>query len=153
MESYFVLPLRIDKEDEDQLNRNDELEEINTKTREEIDILRAEIFRFKKMVYEDIVSGDKVHAASDMRPMMSFHAIFLQVIGYWIGLLDSAPVPPPIFKKTSETKEFRQLTKMIQKLSTSSQDARTLVYSLLFSFSTQHPFELGGPSDKNEDDE
>lgn len=152
MESYFVLPLTLDKEDDDQLNRNDDLEEINMKTREAIDTLRNDIFTFKKMVYGDVVSGDKKHSAGDMGAMMSFHAIFLQVIGYWIGLLDSAPVPPPIFKNNSEIKEFRQLTKTIQKLAETSQDARTLVYSLLFSFSTQHPFELGAPQE-NEDDE
>lgn len=152
MESYFVLPLKLDKEDDDQLNRNDDLEEINTKTREAIDILRDDIFKFKKMVYADIVSGDKIHTAGDMGAMMSFHAIFLQVIGYWIGLLDSAPVPPPTFKKDTETREFRQLTKAIKKLSEISQDARTLVYSILFSFSTQHPFELGAPEDENDDD-
>ena len=141
----------LDREDNDQLNRNDDLEEVNSKTREEISNLHDKIFEFKKSVYADIVSGDKEHSAGDMGAMMSFHALFLQIIGYWIGLLDSSPVPAPIFKTRSKTNEFKTLTTMIKSVSEKSQDARTLVYSLLSSFSTGHPFDLGARVENEND--
>jgi hypothetical protein len=151
MESYYTSTIPLDREDNDQLKRNDELEEINSNTREAIDSLRDTIFKFKKEIYADIVSGDKIHSAEDMGAMMSFHALFLQMIGYWIGLLDSSPVPAPTFKTNSETKKFNLITKTIKTVSQKSQDARTLIYSLLSSFSTGHPFDLGSQPPENND--
>jgi hypothetical protein len=151
MESYYTATMPLDREDNDQLNRNDDLEEINNTTREEITNLRDTIFKFKKALYADIVSGDKEHSAGDMGAMMSFHALFLQILGYWIGLLDNSRVPAPTFKSSSKTNEFKSLTTKIKAVSEKSQDARTLVYSLLSSFSTGHPFDLGSPIPENND--
>lgn len=152
MDAYTITTKRSDQEDNDQLNRYDELEEINNTTREEITNLRDKIFEFKKALYADIVSGDKDHTAGDMGAMMSFHALFLQILGYWIGRLDSSPVPVPTFKSISRIKEFNTLTSTIESVSKKNQDARTLVYSLLSTFSTGHPFILG-PPENNDDDE
>ena len=152
MESYYTATMPLDREDNDQLNRNDELEEVNSETRKEITNLHNKIFEFKKALYADIVSGDKDHSAADMGAMMSFHALFLQMIGYWIGLLDSSPVPAPTFKSTSRISEFKTLTTTINSLSKKNQDARTLVYSLLSTFSTGHPFDLGPPEYNDEDE-
>ena len=150
MESYFVQPLDLEGGDPDVLARNDDLPEINAELRKSIDSLRERIFDFKKMFFSSFVSNDTEHDANTLNSMRSFHALFLQCIAYWIGLLDSAPVPVPKIPGQKEHAAFTMLTREIKDLVKESHDARTLVYSLLFQFSTQHPFDLGTP-EKEED--
>lgn len=138
--------------DNDPLLRSDDLEAINAKTHEEIEALQKNIFVFKRSLYDTLINHDKEHSPSDLGAMKSFHALFLQTIGYWIGMMDSYPVPKPQFSNPSLQKSFASLSQSIQTLARSSQDANTLVYSLLFSFSTQHPFDLG-VKQKNDEDE
>jgi hypothetical protein len=73
--------------------------------------------------------------------MVDYHSIFLQCVAHWISLLDSTSVPEPILQDDLET-TLQSLSKHISELSQSSSDAYTLVYSLLFQISTQHPFDL-----------
>jgi hypothetical protein len=150
MESYFVEPLDLEGGDPDVLARNDDLPEINAELRKSIDTLQANIFVFKKMFFASFVSNDTEHNASTLNAMRSFHALFLQCVAYWIGLLDSSPVPIPKIPGQKEAAIFKKLTNEITDLTKQNHDARTLVYSLLFQFSTQHPFDLGTP-EKTED--
>jgi hypothetical protein len=143
MESYFVEPLDLEGRDPDILARNDEMIEVNENLRRTIDILREDIFEFKKSFFGTYVSKDTVHDAESLNAMRSFHAVFLQTIAYWIGLLDSAPVPTPRIPGQKVAATFKTLTDKIISLAKESHDGRTLVYSLLFEFSTQHPFDLG----------
>ena len=129
--------------EQDPLQRNDDMQEISKEIQEAVEELRKQIFKFKKQLFLDVVSNDKQHAASDLGAMKSFHALFLQAISYWIGLLDSSPVPPPKFKLQRNIDEFAALTEGIQYVQGINSDANTLVYSMLFTFSTQHPFDLG----------
>jgi hypothetical protein len=145
MESYFVEPLDLEGGDPDILARNDDLPDINEEIRKNIDSLRDDIFKFKKMFFYSYVSNDKDHGAETLDAMRSFHALFLQCVAYWIGLLDSAPVPVPRIPGQKEAATFKKLTQEIVALTKKDHDARTLVYSLLFQFSTQHPFDLGAP--------
>jgi hypothetical protein len=138
--------------DNDPLLRSDDLEAINANTHEEIEALQKNIFGFKRSLYNTLINHDTDHSASDLGAMKTFHALFLQTIGYWIGMMDSYPVPKPQFSNPSLQKSFASLSQSIQMLARSSQDANTLVYSLLFSFSTQHPFDLGTRQKKEEDD-
>lgn len=138
--------------DNDPLVRVDDMEIINAKTHEEIEQLQKSIFSFKRRVYHSFINHDTSHTPSDLGAMKTFHAIFLQTVGYWIGMLDSYPVPKPQFPKPDIQKEFVTLSQSIQNLARSNQDANTLVYSLLFSFSTQHPFDLGIQQKKEEDE-
>lgn len=138
--------------DEDPLTRADDLETINANTHEAIETLQTEIFSFKRSLYDSLINHDKEHTPSDLGAMKTFHALFLQTVGYWIGMLDSYPVPIPRFETPALQKSFQSLSKNIQTLAKSSQDANTLVYSLLFSFSTQHPFDLGQKQKKEVDE-
>lgn len=138
--------------DNDPLMRADDLETVNAKTHEAIEDLQSAIFSFKKAFYNELVNHDDSHTPSDLGAMKTFHALFLQTVGYWIGMMDSYPVPKPHFPSPKLQKVFLGLSSTIQDLSRSNPDANTLVYSLLFSFSTQHPFDLG-LRQKKEDDE
>ena len=148
MEPMTVPTLTEEDYNQDPLQRNDEMQETSKEIREAVDTLRQQIFKFKKQLFLDVVSNDKQHKASDLGAMKSFHALFLQAISYWIGLLDSAPVPPPKFKQQRNIDEFTTLTEGIKYIQGINTDANTLVYSMLFSFSTQHPFDLGSQSKK-----
>ena len=108
-----------------------------------IDKLRIAIIKFKQNLFEQIVNHDTNHDASDLGAMMTFHALFLQCVSYWISLLDSSLIPEPQFSDTKNTSEFQKLKDAIAKVGGSSPDARIHLYQLLFRFSQQHPFDLG----------
>ncbi len=108
-----------------------------------IDVLRQQIYEFKRSLYEQTVNKDSSHDAADMGAMMTFHAIFLHCISYWISLLDSSLVPEPQFPSSANTQTFKTLTRAIQKVAQISPDAQVHLYQLLFQFGQQHPFELG----------
>ncbi len=152
MENPFIQddPMLYGDEDQDPLDLPDEkdAEEINNETRDAIEELKQDIYSFKKQLFSNVVSNDKKHDASDLGPMMTFHALYLQTVGYWIGLLDGRPVPSPTFSQKKNTATFLDLTRTIQTLIKKNSDARILVYSMLFNFSVQHPFELGKQKSK-----
>lgn len=145
MEPATVTPMNLDEEDSDKLDIGDDnttLQDVNKEIIQAIDVLKHNIFKFKKITYDDIVNGDKGHDAADMGAMMTFHALYLQTVAFWIGLLDGRPVPPPIYKSEQHKRMMAILTNKIIQTARLSLDARTQVYSLLFRFSTQHPFEF-----------
>ena len=109
--------------------------------------LRSAIFKFKQNLFEQIVNQDMKHNAADLGAMMTFHALFLQCVSYWISLLDSSLVPEPQFSKESNSNEFQVLKDAISKVASSSPDARIHLYQLLFRFGRQHPFDLGAPEE------
>jgi len=146
MEPAFVEPLT-----EEQLNeRGESIEDdvrsdaIHENILKAVEELRLGIYAFKKELFYKIVNdeGQNINSA-DMGPMMTFHSLFLNCVSYWIGLLDSKTVSVPHFGKTGLKKEFEALTNAIDKVSHNTSDARVLVYNLLSTFSTQHPFDLG----------
>ena len=105
--------------------------------------LQEGIYQFKKNLFKKIINKDTTHDASDLGAMMSFHALFLQSIAYWIGGLDNTPVPPPSFGSPDLKKDFNALTNAIHIVARSNSDGRTQVYQCLFKFSNQHAFDLG----------
>jgi hypothetical protein len=125
------------------VKRNDDIEDISENINTAVENIKQGIFSFKKDLFYNIVSNDNSHNASDMGSMMSFHALFLQCVGYWIGILDNKPVPKPLFSSEKDRKHFDDLTKAIAVAKVNSSDAKVLVYSMLFQFSTQHPYDLG----------
>ena len=147
MENEFIQPVPSPDEDDDadilDIPEDNELEEIHAETLAEIEHLKQDIFQFKKQLFLDIVSNDKQHDASDLGAMTNFHALYLQTVGYWISLLDSRQVPSPTFTQKRHTAVFLDLTRKIKALIQSTMDARILLYSLLFDFSVQHPYDLG----------
>ena len=117
------------------------MEEINPKVNLALDNLKHQIMDFKKSLHFTIVANDSKHNASDMGAMMSFHSLFLQVIGYWIGLLDSNLVPKPQLP-SKEQQVFDKLTSHIKNIASYNSDSKILLYSMLFKYSVQHPFDL-----------
>lgn len=152
MEPAVVFPMDLDTEDNDPLDTNDEMEDIHVNIQRAVEELKYGILKFKRDFFIDHVSNDSNHDAKDMGAMMNFHARFLQIVAYWIGILDDKPVPIPRFTSGRDNRNFRALTKAIEEVSKSDPDARTLVYSLLFHFAQQHPFDLGN-AEKNNNDE
>ena len=125
-------------------NSNPELEPTlrNEDQLKSIEALRQTIFKFKNILYKEIVINDTKHSADTMEAMYSFHATFLQTIAYFIGLLDSAEVPAPQFSSTMQLK-FKLLVSEFLKVRNIQPDSYALLYNMLFQFSTQHPFDLG----------
>ena len=81
---------------------------------------------------------------------MSFHALFLQCIGYWIGMLDSSVVPKPVFVDKKTTDSFNAITNAVKVIKQTSIDAKILLYSMLFMQSNKHPFDLGEQKEDTE---
>jgi len=125
--------------------RNDTLEEPESKLYTAVDEIRLAIIAFKKKLFNILVSNDTQYKASSMGAMMGFHALFLQCIGYWISLLTYKPTYKPAFTDSSNTNTFEALTRDILIVRNYSSDARTLLYTMLFNVSTQHPYDLGQP--------
>jgi len=148
MQPAFVNQLD-DSDSNDLLQRNDTLEEPESKLYTAVEELRLSILVFKKKLFNIIVSNNTEHKASSIGAMMGFHALFLQSIGYWIGLLDNSPIPKPVFASSTNSNDFDNLTKNILTVKQYSSDARTLLYTMLFNLSIQHPYDLGQP--KKED--
>jgi len=142
MEPASVVPIDYDSDASDE-NQISEENEIELKIYDSIRELKEGIYTFKKQLFYSIVSNDSKHAAKDLGAMYSFHALFLQCIAYWIGMLDNTSVPKPKFPNQSQLKEFNALQSAIQTVANYSMDSKVLVYNLLFQFSTAHPFDLG----------
>ena len=142
MEPANVVPIDLDEKDPKQDIAMTE-EEIDPKLHSAIQNLKVSIYAFKKNLFYDLVSNDSKHKANDLGAMYSFHALFLQCIAYWIGMLDSTTVPKPKFSKEQQLKQFDILRQEIKSLAATSMDACVLVYNILFQFSTAHPFDLG----------
>jgi hypothetical protein len=144
MEPANVVPMDLDSDSENESERPLALEqEINPNIYTSLEELKQGIYLFKKNLFYAIVSNDSKHEAKSLGAMYSFHALFLQCVAYWIGMLDSTTVPNPKFTSEVHTKEFQALTRAIQTIAHSSTDARVLTYNLLFKFSTAHPYDLG----------
>lgn len=147
MEPLFVEQL--DERDVVTKTRNDMMEEPESKLYTAVEELRLSIVAFKKKLFNIVVSNDTQHKASSMGAMMGFHALFLQCIGYWISLLNNNSACKPVFTNSTNTNDFNTLTKNILSIKQFSSDAKTLLYTMLFTLSTQHPYDLGQP--KKED--
>ncbi len=151
MEPANVVPMDLDSDSDHESERRVDMEqEINPNIYSSLEELKQGIYLFKKNLFYEIVSNDSKHEAKSLGAMYSFHALFLQCIAYWIGLLDSTSIPKPVFVSQKDTKEFQALTKAITTIAQESIDGRILTYNLLFKFSTAHPYDLGKRKDIHE---
>ena len=153
MESFFTQSIggALDQEDTDPLAVPDsQLEDINIQTQQAVEGIKRAIQKFKSDFYRGYVGNDKGHNPNDLGAMMGFHALFLQALGFWIGLLDSKPVPKPTLESGRDRRTFDLITKSIQQVA-ANPDGRTLIYSLLFHFAQQHPFDLGKQQNVEDD--
>jgi hypothetical protein len=117
------------------------MEEVNPKINIAVDTLKNEIMALKKTLHFTMVANDTKHNSSDMGSIMAFHSLYLQIIGYWIGLLDGNLVPKPTLP--NEQGQFDKLTTHIKNIASYNYDSKTLLYAMLFKYSVQHPFDLG----------
>jgi len=147
--SWFA-PLFVGRMDEESYttqqtnnSKDDQAIEMNVKTLKSIEALRQDIFKLKNDLYKESVINDKSHSASTMESMRIFHAVFLQTIAHLISLLDSAEVPPPTFSSNTIRTKFNTIQKSLVRILKSNRESYALLYSMLFQFSTQHPFDLG----------
>lgn len=144
MEPAFVRPLPLD-DDEDwdplQIPDEDAIEPMNEQLLTSLKNLSSSIHSFKKDLFTTIVSYDKDHTADDLGAMMKFHSVWVQMIGCWIGLLDGRMTYEPTFPSSKHSKTFETITNEIKSL-IQTMDGRTLVYSMLFNMSIEHPFNL-----------
>jgi hypothetical protein len=151
MEPANILSMDFDSDSDTHSERAEQVEkEIHPNIYSALDELKKGIYLFKKNLFYTIVSNDSKHDAKSLGAMYSFHALFLQCIAYWIGMLDSTSVPKPQFQTEKATKEFQALTRAVQTIGRDSTDGRILTYNLLFKFSTAHPYDLGKRANENE---
>ena len=144
MQPLHVDPIDFQQPDPDSIEDYDQVPpDVSAQVLNAVAKLRMAIFKFKQNLFEQVVNHDTSHNASDLGAMMSFHALFLQCVSYWISLLDSKLVPEPQFSDSKNTSEFQKLKDAILKVGQSSPDARIHLYQVLFQFSQQHPFDLG----------
>jgi hypothetical protein len=144
MQPLHVDPIDFQQPDSDSIESYDQVPpDVSSQVLNAIEKLRIAILKFKQNLFEQIVNHDTKHDAADLGAMMSFHALFLQCVSYWISLLDSSLIPEPQFSDTKNSSEFLKLKDAIAKVGRSSPDARIHLYQLLFRFSQQHPFDLG----------
>lgn len=144
MEPLHVTPIDFQEPETDLIEEYDqEPAPVSNQVLQAIEKLRFAILKFKQNLFEQVVNHDTKHDASDLGAMMSFHALFLQCVSYWISLLDSSLIPEPKFANDRNSNEFQKLKDAIAKVGHSSPDARIHLYQLLFQFSQQHPFDLG----------
>ena len=143
MEPVFVE--KLDERDVVTKTRNDMMEEPESKLYTAVEELRLSIVAFKKKLFNIVVSNNTQYNASSMGAMMGFHALFLQCIGYWISLLNNNLACKPIFTNSANSNEFMTLTNNMLNIKKYSSDAKTLLYTMLFTLSTQHPYDLGQP--------
>jgi hypothetical protein len=118
------------------------MEEINPKIITAVESVKNEIMILKQSLHFSMVANDKTHNASDSGSMFSFHSLFLQTIGYWIGLLDGNTFQKPVLP-TSEQRAFNKITSQIKNIASYNSDSKPILYSMLFKYSQQHPFDMG----------
>ena len=155
MEPAYVEPLNLqDSEDPDDFatyEAKGKATTLSANVARAIQGLQKQIYTFKESLFHKVVNENTNHDAQDLGAMMSFHALFLQCVAYWIGGLDNTPVPAPRFKRPDLAKQFEVISTTVQSLAKTSASARTLVYQLLFRFSTQHAFDLGDVKKRNDE--
>jgi hypothetical protein len=144
MEPATIAPMNLEEEDTDVIARDDQMEDINVKTQTAVASLKTNIIKFKRELFQETVSNDTTHSPSNLEAMIGFHSRFLHIISFWLSLLNDQKVPIPEFDIPQHKNAFIRLTRQIQTLRKESNDAYVLVYSLLFQFTQQHPFDMGG---------
>lgn len=125
------------------------MEAINPKIIVAVDNLEKEIMGLKKSLHFNMVANDTTHNAAETGAMFSFHSLFLQIIGYWIGLLDSNTTTTPILP-TKEQAAFNKITTQIKNIASYNADSKPILYAMLFKYSQQHPFDLGEKNNNSE---
>jgi len=152
MEPVYIDSISLDSDDEEDIQHGGTTsieEKDNHILLDGIEELRIEIFTFKKHLFEIIVNKDTTHSSETMGALMTFHALWLNSIAYWIGLLDTEPTSKPTFSNEMLTEYFEAITDAVNTIKLHSSkgtihNGRILLYALLTKISTEnHPYDLG----------
>ena len=155
MEPLYIDPLNLESEDEE-IQYGGELptgsKETNALMINAINDLRNIIFDFKRHLFKTIVSDDTTHSSESSGALMTFHAVWLQSVAYWIGLLDSQTVPKPTLHTEELKKDMDYIISAIHAIDEYKSDGHVLLYALLTKISTEnYPFDLGKNENENVD--
>lgn len=144
MEGYLPSLLYDDRDEEGLAEEQieDNITAVNQKLIEQMDELTTKIYAFKEVLFEAINKDDMNRDPSDKGGIYRFHSIFLQPISVWIGELDGLEIDLGIDLPDELLKEYDNITEYIKTLINESQDARTLIYSLLTTLSTEDLYDL-----------
>jgi hypothetical protein len=98
----------------------------------------AHIDKYKHDLYNKIVSKDTKHANNSIKPIYTYHSLFLQSIAYWISLLDHVNIPEPeLYLPENLKQDFRNITNETKNIINSNTDNRTIAYNVLNKKSTE----------------
>jgi hypothetical protein len=131
------------EQDKDDMNQKEiVIDDISPKTREKAIELYEKIMKFKRLLFNTIVTNDKNYSPEDLKPLEIYCQMFFQAIQYWIQKArnQEGQMEPLFENSTTIINNFKSLTKQIQQYSNYDSDAPTLMYSILLKFSTQHPY-------------
>ena len=124
---------------------------INEELIKSIDSYTFLINNFKYDLYKEFIQNDKTHEPDDIGSLYRYHAIYLQILGYWIGILDHANVNEPNLENTSQNiqDEVAALTQQTNEFYKSSTESRTLAYNVLLKKSTEDPYFFIRPDNRS----
>lgn len=115
---------------------------LTSKENEKTHFLNDELIKqlevFKTDLYKYYILKDKNHNPDDVGAMYTFHSIFLQYLGHWIGKLDSELVPMPNSKFTVNSDLIGKIVSELNQ----TVEGRQLAYMTLSRFTTEHPFRI-----------
>jgi len=145
MEPVYIEQLNLESEDEElQYGGVVETKETNTLMLHAIEDLRKILFTFKRHLFKTIVSDDNTHSSASSGALMTFHAVWLQSVAFWISLLDSETVPRPTLNTEELNKDMNYIVNAIHTIDEYKTDGHILLYALLTKISTEnYPFDLG----------
>ena len=115
---------------------------INEELLKSIESYTLLINKFKYDLYSEYIQNDETHSANDKAPLFKYQGIYLQILGYWIGILDHLDLLPPKLDNSSQLiqNEMTELTQQTIKFYEDSTESRTLAYNVLLKKSTEPPF-------------
>lgn len=124
---------------------------INEELIKSIDSYTFLINNFKYDLYKEFIQNDKTHEPDDIGSLYRYHAIYLQILGYWIGILDHANVNEPNLENTSQNiqDEVAALTQQTNEFYKGSTESRTLAYNVLLKKSTEDPYFFIRPDNRS----
>jgi len=124
---------------------------INEELLKSIDSYNLLINNFKYDLYKEFIQNDKTHEPDDIGSLYRYHAIYLQILGYWIGILDHANVNEPNLENISQNiqDEIAALTQQTNEFYKGSTESRTLAYNVLLKKSTEDPYFFIRPDNRS----
>jgi len=139
---------KIEMEDEQLILDETPINEELLKSIEEYTLLLNKI---KYDFYKEFIQSDNTHKSDDIGSLYHYHAIYLQVLGYWIGILDHVNLNLPNLENTSQIvqDEVAALTQKTMEFYNGSTESRTLAYNVLLKKTTEDPYFFIRPENRS----